>query len=109
MRINVYPSFAARGIMPLLMVALFALCRPSLAAPSQIDPEPSSPTLGEILDLERKAANKTPERPNAPAIEAKPNIPSGATTVLTPGARLGPRAELGPPRAVRIIPITRQQ
>jgi hypothetical protein len=73
------------------------------AASSAIDPDPFSPTIGDILDREaaqRRASMRPP--PAAPVeriVSSHPVIPAGATTVIVPGVRpRGPAARPGLPR-----------
>lgn len=69
------------------LFSLLAL-QPVLAAGFAIDPDPRSPTLGEIVDREDRA-----RLPIAPPrqVRAQPVIPRGAVTVWAPGVR--PRGE----------------
>lgn len=76
-----------RRLFPLGLVLALAPA-PALAAGFAIDPDPRSPSLGEILDAEKRA--KPPPRAElAPArISTKPVVPQGAVTVVVPRARL---------------------
>lgn len=77
-----------------------AAMSPAAAANYAIDPDPRSPTLGEMLDRERAARMPVPRAvpsvippvvPSAVPVErvvsSEPRIPAGAVTVLAPGVR----------------------
>jgi hypothetical protein len=60
------------------------------AAGANIDPDPASPLLGELLAREaasRDAAAK-PEPEARRGVRTAPQVPRGATTVIVPGGRL---------------------
>ncbi|MFY8114341.1 MAG: hypothetical protein ACOVOC_08990 [Rhabdaerophilum sp.] len=69
-----------------LAAGLFSLLalQPALAAGFVIDPDPGSPTLGEIVDREERA--RLPAPPIRP-VRSQPYVPPGATTVWAPGVR----------------------
>ena len=74
-----------------LVVAVSGLLslHPVMAAGGAIDPDPYSPTIGEILDREERA--RVPMPPPAPRIvRTQPVIPRGAVTVWAPGVRARP-------------------
>lgn len=91
------------------LMALGLGLEPARAAGFSIDPDPNSPTLGEILDREARANAPRPAlRPVAaqsPAIGVvtMPAVPQGAVTVL--GPRLRHRS--GPVRTVYPVPPQR--
>lgn len=58
--------------------------QPAFAAGFAIDPDPRSPTLGEILDSEERA--RLPAAPVRP-VRTQPYVPPGAATVWAPGVR----------------------
>lgn len=59
--------------------------QPAFAAGFAIDPDPRSPTLGEILDREEQA--RLPVAPVRP-VRTQPYVPPGAATVWAPGVRM---------------------
>ncbi|MCZ8184610.1 MAG: hypothetical protein O9322_16685 [Beijerinckiaceae bacterium] len=65
------------------LFGLLAL-QPAFSAGFAIDPDPRSPTLGEILDSEERA--RLPTAPVRP-VRTQPYVPPGATTVWAPGVR----------------------
>lgn len=66
------------------LLGLLAL-QPALAASFAIDPDPRSPTLGEIVDREERA--RLPAPPIRP-VRTQPYVPPGAATVWAPGVRM---------------------
>lgn len=98
----IFPA-ALAGLLSLLMVAPAAL-----AANSAIDPDPRSPSLGELLAREDAAREKAAPRPVAPppvvvpaapvappaSVPGKTGVrqvyPQPAVTVLVPGGRVAP-------------------
>lgn len=75
----------------LALVALLALCQAVSAAGFSIDPDPASPTLGELVDREagpvRVLRGPVVER-NPATITRVPAMPREAVTVIVPGRRL---------------------
>jgi hypothetical protein len=66
------------------------VANPAFSAGFSIDPDPASPTLGEVLDREarlRRAASVPVVATPAPRISAVPAIPQNAATVIVPGTR----------------------
>lgn len=78
------------GVLSLLVAASGAAnARPAGFA---IDPDPNSPTLGDILDREARASAPRPalkpvEVPPAPVTVSTPYVPRAAVTVLAPRVR----------------------
>lgn len=79
------------GILSLLVAGFGAAnARPAGFA---IDPDPNSPTLGDILDREAKANAPRPALkpveapPSAPVTVSTPYVPRAAVTVLAPRVR----------------------
>jgi hypothetical protein len=74
------------------LMALGLGLEPARAAGFSIDPDPNSPTLGEILDRETRANAPRPAlkpvtaQPPAEVV-AMPAVPQGAVTVLAPRLR----------------------
>lgn len=78
----------AMGCLVVAVSCLLSL-HPVMAAGGAIDPDPYSPTIGEILDREERA--RVPMPPPAPRIvRTQPVIPRGAVTVWAPGVRARP-------------------
>lgn len=72
-------------------LAAFGCIAPASAGGMAIDPDPTSPTIGEMLRAEAEAMRARPS-PAAPspairAIRAEPHVPRNAVTVWVPGRR----------------------
>ena len=82
------------GLVSGILSVLVAACGAANARPARfaIDPDPNSPTLGDILDREVKANGPRPalrpvEAPPAPVTVSTPYVPRAAVTVLAPRVR----------------------
>lgn len=67
----------------------FMAAIPAFPAGFPIDPDPRSPTLGDILDREEKARRVAP-LPPVRTVRTEPVIPRGAVTVWAPGVKSRP-------------------
>jgi hypothetical protein len=76
----------AGGPLALGLLGMLSLT-PVWAAGGAIDPDPYSPTIGEILDREERA--RVPLPPPR-IVRTQPVIPRGAVTVWAPGVRARP-------------------
>lgn len=100
MRIAFFRRQAASAVR--LIVAFGLSAGAALAAPARIDPDPTSPTLGDLIDRERRQAPRRSELDAASgalrSVSSEAKVAPGSTTVLVPGGRSRP---------VRVIPIHR--
>lgn len=74
-----------------LLAAMLASTVMARAAGFMIDPDPTSPTLGELVDRENGAASAIRGAVGGhprPVITRLPSAPRDATTVIVPGRRL---------------------
>lgn len=67
----------------------FMAAIPAFPAGFPIDPDPRSPTLGDILDSEARARKAVP-LPPVRTVRTEPVIPRGAVTVWAPGVKARP-------------------
>lgn len=75
----------------LSLAAVLILDQSARAAGFSIDPDPASPTLGELVDREKLAADtlRGPSVTSRPAnVTRVPVMPREAVTVIVPGRRL---------------------
>lgn len=85
--------FSGAGLASGILSVMVAACGAANARPAgfAIDPDPNSPTLGDILDREAKANGPRPalkpvEAP-PPVTVSTPYVPRAAVTVLAPRVR----------------------
>jgi hypothetical protein len=79
---------ALKFFVPVAVLAVCGSASPVSAAPSRIDPDPRSLTLGELMDREQRIALPVPRKKPAPRVVRQPVVPQEAVTVIVPGGRL---------------------